>query len=421
MAALRAVERRGRHRESVSMRWQWQVSVVFTALGVAVPARVAAQGATTRSTDVARDGTNPKPNQPSVAITFDESAAALPQTDIRAAIAEELGTSPDRTVVAAPRALSIGVEANELVVRLSSPDGRAERRVALPSDAAQITDVLRFIAGNLARDQRVLLEPTANEAPAEPARGASVTAVAEPRAEAPKRTFRRHWFGLHVAQDFLYSPWSAVCDVGGGVDTTYSCYHAGTSHPYVPNSNSTFRNVQSVMMLATTRILASYDYALAPYFTLGGRVGVALRGAPSGDGPTPYGGLSDKRFFPLHLEARATWWFLPLTNERVRAFVGAGAGMMQMDARAKVDGVCGLDTAGGATTDGCSQPSGSTPAAPVTVEAWKQVGRGFVDVRVGMEVRVWDELGLELDVHGIAAFPAVGYALEPSFGVVYGL
>ncbi len=396
------------------MWWQWQVSVVFAALGVVVPVRSAAQPATARSTDVARDDTNPNPKQPSIAITFDESAAALPQGDIRAAIARELGTSPDRTVVAAPRALAISVEANELVVRLSSPDGRAERRVAVPSDTAQIPDVLRFIAGNLARDQRALLEPAANEAPSEPARGASVTAVAAPSAQAPKRSaFRRHWFGLHVAQDFLYSPWSAVCDVGGGVDSTYSCYHAGTSHPYVPNGNSTFRNVQSVMLLATTRILASYDYALAPSFTLGGRIGVALRGAPSGDGPTPYGGLSDKRFFPLHLEARGTWWFLPLTNERVRAFVGAGAGMMQIDAKAKVDGVCG-DALGGDTTDGCSSPG-------VAVEAWKQVGRGFVDVRVGTEVRIWDELGVELDVHGIAAFPAVGYAVEPSLGVVYGL
>jgi hypothetical protein len=41
-------------------------------------------------------------------------------------------------------------------------------------------------------------------------------------------------------------------------------------------------------------------------------------------------------------------------------------------------------------------------------------------VRAGLQVRLWDELAVELDVHALAAFRAFGAVVEPSLGVVYG-
>jgi len=396
------------------MRWQWSVVAALT--GAALTAwtcRSAAQGATARSTDVAEGGTNPQKNQSTnVAVVFEPSATDLPEAAIRDAIARELGMPAERTVVAARRELSIGVDANELVVSFTSPEGRTERRVALPDDVSQTPELLRLIAGNLARDQGALAaEAPSAHAPPVASAGASVTSAVEPPPS--KAAFRRHWVGLHVAQDFMYEPGTFVCDAGA-VDTTYSCYLAGTGQPYPPSAASSLRSVQRGFSIATTRLLGSYDYALSPAFTLGGRLGVAFRGGPAG--ATPSGGVKGSAFWPLHLEGRATWWFAPLTNRRVRGFVGLGGGVAQFDAKAtSVTTTCDLgqtDTNLGG--DACG-------ASPVALDVWRKVGRGFFDVRTGLEVRLWDEFGVELDLHALAAFPAFGVVLEPSLGVVYGL
>jgi hypothetical protein len=401
------------------MRWLLGLVAVSMLAGATMwTCRSAAQSATARSTDVGGGATNPKNTNPEVAVVFDDSAADLPQAAIREAIARELGTPPDHTVVAARSELSIGVERSVIVVRFESPDGSAERRVAIPDDAGQIPELLRLIAGNLARDQRALVEPSPARKAVPPA--APPRAAAASTADAAAPPFRRHWVGLHVAQDFMYEPGTYVCDYGAQ-DTTYSCYFAGTSDPYRPNPNSSRRSVQRGITPATTRVLASYDYALAPSFTLGGRAGVAFEGGPPGWAQG--NGVKGSPFWPVHLEARATWWFLPLTNRRVRAFLGAGGGVMQIDSLPDYVTTCGLDSSGGGS-DGCvglptSPPTTQTPQ--VSLDVWRKTGRGFVSARTGMEVRLWEELGVELDVHVIAAFPAFGLAIEPSLGLVYGL
>jgi hypothetical protein len=384
------------------------------------PNAVAARRATVWSTDVVEGATTPPKNQSTnVAVLFDDSAAELPQADIRAAIARELGTSPDRTVVAASREISIGVEANELVVRFSAPDGRAERRVAMPSDARQIPELVRLIAGNLARDPRALVEPSPPVATAREHEVAVATSASSTPKAAPLG-YRRHWFGLQVAQDFTYEPGTYVCGPGDQ-NTTYSCYHAATSTPYAASENSSLRSVQRGVTIATTRLLATYDYALAKNLTLGGRLGFAFRGGPPGAGSGI--GVKGAPFIPLHLEARMAWWFAPLTNDRVRAFLGAGAGLMQIDAKPSYVTTC-PDSVGSVGGDGCPQflPATLTPTgSPLIVDVWRKIGRGFVSARTGTEIRLADEVGIELEVNVVAAFPAFGVAFEPAVGVVYGL
>jgi len=402
------------------MRWKWSVAAALAAVASTWTCRSAAQGATARSTDVAGGATHPPKNQSTdVAVVFEASAADLPEAAIRDAIARELGMPAERTVVAARRELSIGVEGSELVVLFTSPEGRTERRVALPEDTSQTPELLRLIAGNVARDQgAVVAAPPRATVPPVASTGASLVSSVEPSPKKPE--FRRHWLGLHVAQDFIYEPGTYVCDAGA-TDTTYSCFLAGTGEPYVPSANSSLRSVQRGFSAATTRLLGSYDYALSPAFTLGGRLGVAFRGGPGGAAPS--GGVKGSAFWPAHLEARATWWFAPLTNRRVRGFAGLGAGVAQFDAKSTYVTTCALsDSAAGTSSDGCgSIVTTGTPSPPVTLDVWRKVGQAFVDVRTGLEVRLWDELGVELDVHAMAAFPAFGVVIEPSLGVVYGL
>ncbi len=402
------------------MRWKWSLAIAMAATVSAWTCRSAAEGATARSTDVAGGDTNqPKNQRTDVAVVFEASAADLPQTAIRDAIAHELGMPRERTVVAARRELSIGVEGSELVVRFTSPEGRTERRVALPDDPSQTPELLRLIAGNVARDQdAVVAVPPRATAPPVASAGASIVSGVEPSPNKP--AFRRHWVGLHVAQDFMYEPGTFVCDAGA-LNTTYSCYLAGTGQPYVPSAESSLRSVQRGFSVATTRLLASYDYALSPAFTLGGRVGFAFGGGPAAAGPSD--GVKGTPFLPLHLEARGTWWFAPLTNRRVRGFAGLGAGVAQFDAKSTYVTTCpGSDSVAGTSSDGCGGvvTAGSLPP-PAALDVWRKVGQAFVDVRGGLEVRLWDELGVELDLHMIAAFPAFGVLIEPSLGVVYGL
>jgi hypothetical protein len=390
--------------------------LLLTFLALTVTTRAGAQNATERSTAVAGNDTKPQ-NQPNtnVAVTFDASAANLPQAEIRAAIGRELGTSVSDSAEASQK-LAIGVEANELVVRFSAPDGSAERRVALPSDQAQIPELIRLIAGNLARDQRALIEAAGAKRTATPPHGAVVTTAAKPPAsDKDGPSFRRHWLGLQVAQDFIYEPGTFVCDAGA-VNTTYSCYLGGTSTPYEPNPNTSLRSVNRGVSVATTRVLASYDYALSPAFTLGGRLGVALRGGPPGAAPN--NGVKGAPFWPFHLEARGSWWFAPLTNQRVRGFLGVGAGLAQFDAHPDYVTTCALG--GFNYEDGCAPNQPGQPP-PRVLDVWRKIGRGFVAARTGTEVRLWGEFGLELDVNVIATFPAFGVAFEPALGIVYGL
>ncbi len=395
------------------------VGILMGLTGASVTAwscRVAAESATERGNDVAGGATNPQKTNPDVAVVFEATAADLPQAAIRDAVARELGGSPERTVLAARRELSIGVDGSDLVVRFTSPEDHAERRVARPADASQIPELVRLIAGNLARDQRPLVEPPH---PREPERSTRIDAATDGVATAGATpSFRRHWVGLEIAQDLLWDSSAPACDPSP--KTTYSCFLAGTNAPYRPSANSSPRTVASGFSVATTRLLVSYDYAFTPAFSVGGRAGFAFRGGPNSESRATFdppvsesaANLGYQPFLPLHLEARASWWFAPLTNERVRGFAGVGVGVMQIDAKQKYETTCGLSASDG--TDGCTSPL-------VKLDVWQRVGRGFVDLRAGTELRLAGELGLEIGLNAVVTAPAFGFALEPSLGLVYGL
>ena len=104
-----------------------------------------------------------------VAVLFDASAADLPQADIRAAVARELGVPPDVTVVATAHTLNIAVDGEELVVRASGPEGDTERRLALPREPGEVPELIALLAVNLTRDQRLPTPPATAPATTSPA------------------------------------------------------------------------------------------------------------------------------------------------------------------------------------------------------------------------------------------------------------
>jgi hypothetical protein len=265
--------------------------------------------------------------------------------------------------------------------------------------------------------------------------GAGESSVAGP--------FKRHWVGLHVAQDFAVVGDSNVCDPNlGQSSASYSCFLEGTTdRPFVHTPYPLKDGIQTGTVLATTRILASYDFALFPYLTVGARLGYAFGGGPpagqtaaadgTGSGGTP--------FLPIHAEARAQFWFLSLSNKMIRAYVGAGGGMAQVDGKVPVpEKDCTADALEGLpgnpndpeqvrrdnAFEACRTAAANFnwAALPdVKVDAWKKMGQGFISGNVGGMFGFAGNMGAVLNVNVMYMLPAAGLVIEPSLGITMGL
>ena len=213
-----------------------------------------------------------------ITVTFADSAASLPQNDIRTAIERELERRPLSESLAGE--LNIALEGPKIVVRFHSAAHHAERALPLPDDRSQIPLMLSLIAGNLARDQRpgVRTEPDLD----------TVLAPVPP----PAGAYRHNYVGVRVAQDFL-----AI----------------------------------GALELATTRVLLGYDIAPSSDVTFGARAGMSFGGGPGSGGDT-------YTSFPIHLEFRGSYWFAPLTNQLWRGFIGFSVGVAQVHATVEHDG-----------------------------------------------------------------------------------
>jgi hypothetical protein len=225
-------------------------------------------------------------------------------------------------------------------------------------------------------------------------------------------------------------------------------------------------------VFATTRVLVSYDGALAPYVTLGGRAGFAIGGGPPAgqhpasnerEPPAHAKGAGGTPFMPWHLEVRGSFWFLPLTEKLVRAYAIVGGGIAQIDAKTSIDEYdcedAGKDPAGNDVSTQSSpfydpsspffepwasatglimeDPNGVSPFQqcqsgkktfykvqnhkPVQVDAWKKLGQAFVEAGVGGVLAMSPNLGLTLEAKLLYTLPAAGIVIQPSLGVVMGL
>ena len=147
--------------------------------------------------------------------------------------------------------------------------------------------------------------------------------------------------------------------------------------------------------MATVRFLLSYDYALSPNVTVGGRGGFALEGAPEG-------------FLPVHAEGRVTYWFgRDALTGSVRPHAFAGAGVAEVGAPVEV----AVHSRNLSTDEVTSQ----------SVQAWGGFGFLFLAGGGGLSLALADVLAVNLDLSAMLTFPYSTLVLEPTAGLVLGI
>jgi len=402
-----------------------------------------------------------------LAVELETSAASLPEGDIRLAIEKELGRPVGGPRPGVPSDVTIGIADQRIVVRVRQSNAIVERSVPLPANLEDAPLTVSLIVGNLARDQSVGLAP-ATPPPSETKAEEREEPPSEPPPEeqppAPSPSYRTHWFGIHAAQDFAIVGGNNVCDPSlGQMSANYSCFYSGTRDRPFMHAPYPYRDgVAQGLVVATTRVLAAYEAALSPWFSIGLRAGYAFRGGPpagmtvekGADGSVPdfAQGSGGTPFLPAHLELTLRGWFLPLSEKFVRAYVQGSAGMAQVDAKVVISEY-DCTHAGVKTTvpsdaalqnipwdpDDPDDPTNNNSLSPfeqcrqgkgvydyklytpVPVDGWKKMGQGFVSLGAGSMVMVTERLGVVLNVNVMYMLPAPGIVIQPSLGMTVGL
>jgi hypothetical protein len=383
-----------------------------------------------------------------IRLVFDASAEGLPQAEVRTAVEKELGRPLATPSESSRGELLILTDPGRLIVRYRTETGSVERYLPLPGDPKDVPLIVSLAAGNLVR------HPSGASAPAAPLAKAPMKAsvVANPphRATQSEKSvpatsppsepaWSRQWVGIHMAQDVSFVYGSSVCHQTFGPPENFSCFYAGTDNePFVHDSQADHEDLDEGPTFATTRLLFSYDYAISPRASVGTRLGYAFGGGPpagqfpvevdpSGDPnriPAGTRGHGGSPFMPVHAELRASYWFLPLTSRSLRAYVGAGFGIAQVDSKHSVavtDCAETLDPSwnpANGSFDDCMRKTEDFFAVMdgTLLDAWKKMGRGFVTASTGAALPVKGELSVVLNVNAMFMFPAQGFVLEPSVG-----
>jgi hypothetical protein len=201
-----------------------------------------------------------------------------------------------------------------------------------------------------------------------------------------------NWLSLAFEQDLLLLPSANnVCAGGSG----YTCFQSnGTYDKLVPDpkNNGNADSVTGGLALANQIIMAGYDRSLGSNFTVGARIGFAISSAPTRPGGTGY--------FPLHLEARATYWIghNALSRKGFRPFVLLAGGGQEV----------------ASSLSSFVYDTGSTQASQY--QAWKRTGQGFVALGVGTAIAFSPNFGVVVEVRGMQLFPTSGTALGLQLG-----
>jgi hypothetical protein len=273
----------------------------------------------------------------------------------------------------------------------------------------------------------------------------------------PKVPYKQNWFGLHFAQDFAMVGGSNVCNQRlGQKSDDYACFYEGTDNqPFVRTPYPLRDGIQNGMVLATSRLLLSYDRAFTNRITIGVRAGYAFGGGPPAGQKTKRGdasvehdgdplqtkpnavGSGGTAFLPAHIEVRGAFWFLPLNAKLIRAYVAAGGGMAQVDAKVSIPELdCNdayddpdpqrvmVDDQGRTPFEQCRQAEGFYDYRnhkPVNVDAWKKMGQGFITLGAGGMLAFKDNMGVLLNLNFMYMLPASGVVIQPSLGFSLGL
>jgi hypothetical protein len=251
--------------------------------------------------------------------------------------------------------------------------------------------------------------------------------------------YKKNWIGLHFAQDIAIIGGSDVCSVGSRTSNGYACYVSGTTdQPYNGNPYPG-AGIATGTVLATQRLLLSFDRAFTPNITGGLRVGYAFGGGPPagkgpddqgrGGGPNDTSGnptpIAGTKFLPFHLELRATYWFGKgvLGKKGFRPYVAVGGGLAQVDAKVKVSVADCKDSLSDDQYNKCITGDKSFDTSQTKgydLDAWRKMGQGFITVAGGAMYAFTPRFGAQLNVNLMYMLPTSGPVIQPSLGVEYG-
>jgi len=297
-----------------------------------------------------------------------------------------------------------------------------------------------------------------SDCPAGTCQGGTCSASGDGGGDTPSGPYKKMWLGAHFGYDLGTVGGDDVCYSQTQANGTFACFHNGEPYPndargfegtqFFGEEPHTGTNIASGIAPGTMRAMLSFDYALSPHLTLGGRAGYAFGGNP-------------EDFMPVHAEARASYHFSEL-GAGFGPYVGLSGGLAQADMKVSAtmfncspntqqqDPTYGMpllpgydtDAAGNGYTDGTGDyaevPSGRAyqdcvgnglgalkdqlPKVPVDV--YQKSGPIFVGGHLGGILRFGGEpknMGVQLNMNVMVMLPKQSLVIEPSLGFVYGM
>ena len=375
----------------------------------------------------------PMPAEWRLTLAFDESAASLPQDDIRAAVETALGIPVTLEPSPARPTLCVSVAADgSLLLVYQRSDARLERRLTHPDRADQIPVLVGLAATNLVWDQFGDLVPrteTARELgyvalaasgpdPLPPTRQPEPPAT--PQKPTPQQTTPHfaHRLGLHVGIDLVPLSANAACDTWRTEDGFVCLLPDGSTYTGTP-SLAAPGEVKSGLVAATVPLLLSYEYVMGPV-GVEGRVGYAFNGAPQTS--------NRPAVFPLRVELRGKFWPLgaSFSSLALRPFLHVGIGLAQVDTLVHNVSIvdCPLND-----TDLSAQCRAARSAAEAqafggisrTVTVMKSFGKASFAAGGGATFAIADGHAIVLELSFMMLFPSTGLGISPSIGYEIGL
>ena len=235
---------------------------------------------------------------------------------------------------------------------------------------------------------------------------------------APAAAYKKNWVGLHFGQDIAIIGGTDVCSASSRANDGYACFDEGTENAYTGNPFPG-AGISTGTVIATRRLLLSFDRTITRNLTLGVRLGYAFGGGPA---------VSGKSFLPFHGELRAAYWFGKgvFAKKGFRPYIHLGGGIAQVDGKVKVRVADCPETLDDATYNKCiagdksvaNEDYNVTVARPMDV--WRKMGQGFITAGGGVMYAFTPTIGAQLNVNLMYMLPSSGVVIQPSLGVAYG-
>jgi len=262
-----------------------------------------------------------------------------------------------------------------------------------------------------------------------------------PEGAAASSKFKKNWLGLHFAQDIAIIGGSDVCSAASRSNNGYACYVEGTTDQPYNGDPFPGAGISTGTVIATRRLMLSFDRAVSANITVGVRLGIAFGGGPpAGKGPDDQGRPRDPAtrqplpatdgtaFLPFHGELRLAYWFGKgvLAKKGLRPYAHVGGGIAQVDGKVKVTlADCPYDLPDNqyyACINGDKSVANEDLNVTRTyrVDAWRKMGQGFITAGGGVMYAFTPQIGAQLNLNLMVMLPSSGVVIQPSIGAVYG-